>query len=121
MFVEAYKANGGNATQAALTAGYAGNERALASAGSRMLRFANVAAAIAANQEKALRPLIATRERRQQLWSEMLEDGKRKDETRLRASELLGKSQGDFIEVHKVDLNITLEELVLESMKRGKK
>jgi hypothetical protein len=46
-------------------------------------------------------PLIATRQRRQEFWTETMEDDKGEMKDRLRASELLGKSEADFTE--KVD------------------
>lgn len=53
-FVLAYVANGRNGTAAARSAGYAGNEAALAQAGSRLLRVAKVKAAIAGIVGKAM-------------------------------------------------------------------
>ncbi len=41
---------------------------------------------------------IATREDRQRYWTKMMNDPNESAMTRLRASELLGKSQGDFVE-----------------------
>ena|SRR5690348_6526869 len=119
MFVEAYKANGGNATQAARTAGYNGDDVTLAVVGSKLLRVAKVAEEI--RRENPVNQLILTREQRQQLWTEAATTKAIDWPTRLRASELLGKSQGDFVEVHKVDLNVTLEDLVLGSMGKDKK
>ncbi len=46
---------------------------------------------------------IASRERRQKLWTEFLENVDLSPTERMRASELLGKSEGDFLDV-KVDL-----------------
>ena len=50
-------------------------------------------------QETEVRPrTIATRQRRQEFWTEVMEDTKRDMRDRLKASELLGKSEADFTE-----------------------
>ena len=96
-FVEAYMASG-NATDAAVGAGYAKTSAHVT--GSRLLRKAKVQAAI--DTRVAEDPGIATRERRQQYWTQVFEgQGEYRGASlrdRLRASELLGKSQGDFVE-----------------------
>ena len=43
-------------------------------------------------------PSIADRKERMELWSDIARDGGEKTADRLRATELLGKAQGDFIE-----------------------
>jgi phage terminase small subunit len=43
-------------------------------------------------------PSIADRKERIELWSDIARDGGEKTADRLRATELLGKAQGDFIE-----------------------
>ena len=43
-------------------------------------------------------PSIADRKERMELWSDIAKDGGEKTADRLRATELLGKAQGDFIE-----------------------
>lgn len=86
----------GNATEAARIAGYG----APAQQGSRLLRSANVATAIDARRRSD--PLIATREERQRFWTEVMKyedtEGHSDMKDRLKASELLGKTQADFIE-----------------------
>ena len=100
-FVEAFMGKaGGNGTKAALLAGYAANGAAVQS--TRLLRKAKIQAAMQNRQDAD--PLVATREERQRFWTAMMkraEDHKCEDAThqdRLRASELLGKSSGDFID-----------------------
>ena len=96
-FVEAYMGEtGGNATEAARLAGYGGNENALAAAGARLLRNVKISEAI--NERQANDPLIASREDRQRFWSEVMNDSTQDMKDRLRASEILGKSQADFID-----------------------
>ena len=43
-------------------------------------------------------PTIATRQRRQEFWTKVMEDQDENMRDRLRAAELLGKSEADFIE-----------------------
>jgi phage terminase small subunit len=94
-FVAAYA---GNATEAARIAGYK-NPRMT---GSRLMTNVDIAEAIKKRQEKEERPLIATRQERQKFWTEVMQDtgGDMKD--RLKASELLGKSEADFTERREV-------------------
>jgi len=96
-FVEAYMGKAaGNATEAARLAGYKGNEATLAVTGFENLRKPNVKAAI--DERSANDPLIATREDRQQFWTNVMNDPLQDMKDRLRASEILGKSQADFID-----------------------
>lgn len=100
-FCEAFAANGGNGTDAARQAGYKSPEVEAA----RMLKLAKVAAALEAMRRATTNAAIATREERQAFWSSVMrgtlagEDGEPpKFSDRLKASELLGKSQADFID-----------------------
>lgn len=108
----------GNATQAARLAGYKGSEITLATTGHEVLRNPKVAAAIA--ERVAQDPAIATREARQAWWSKVMDDPKGDMKDRLRASELLGKSQADFIARQQVEhsgslaMPETKDELVAE-------
>jgi phage terminase small subunit len=92
-FVEAYT---GNATEAARVAGYRGGDAACAVMGSQLLRNPKVRAAIDARQAPAKGARIASREERQAFWTATMEDRQLKYEVRLKASELLGKSNADF-------------------------
>jgi hypothetical protein len=100
-FVEEYVANGGNALQAAKTAGYARPDPE----GARLLGNARVRDAIKALAKPDHDRRIATAEERRRFWSAVLRgegadgDGNPpKWADRLKASELLGKSSGDFID-----------------------
>ena len=101
-FVEAYD---GNATQAALKAGY--SPRTAGVIGNENLKKPEIAAAIAERNAPASSARIATREERQAFWTGVMRDPAEKTQDRLRAAELLGKSECDFVE--KVELNGTLE------------
>lgn len=95
-FCEEYAANGGNGTAAATVAGYSKPDVEAA----RTLRIVKVASALEALRLETTSAAIATREERQEFWTRVLrgdEPGvEMKD--RLKASELLGKSQADFVD-----------------------
>lgn len=97
-FVHAY-AKSGNATKAAREAGY--SELYADRQAAQLLGKSWVKKALAELTAKLARPTIATITDRQEWWTEVIRDGKAKLADRLRASELLGKSQGDFIENHR--------------------
>lgn len=92
-FVELYS---GNATEAAAKAGY--SAKTAYSQGERLLRNVEVRKAIAGREQKESRKRIASRQQRQEFWTDIMgnDDAEMKD--RLRASELLGKSEGDFVD-----------------------
>ena len=93
-FCECYSANGGNCTRAAAEAGY----KKPHPEGARLLRNATVAAALEKMREKTTSSAIATREERQMFWTNIINDENVEFQHRLKASELLGKSQADFID-----------------------
>lgn len=113
-FVEAYA---GNATAAALAAGY--SERSARSQGQRLLTNDDIQDAIKAREAKRLAPTIATRQERQEFWTSVLrsEDEAMKD--RLKAAELLGKSEGDFLE--RVEMDMTLSPAAILEQVRGRR
>lgn len=111
-FVDAYDGNG---TDAARKAGYKGNDVTLAAVASENLRKPQVAAAIRARESKRTAPHIATRTERQVFWTKVANDPTQKTVDRLRASELLGRSEADFTEKVEHRGGITLEQLVLAS------
>lgn len=100
-FVEAYMGQAaGNATEAAKQAGY--SARNAAPQGSRLLRKANIRQAL--DNRVRSDPKVADRAQRQQFWTDVMQGAgtyaKVPWRDRLKASELLGKSQGDFVERH---------------------
>lgn len=111
-FVEAFMANGGNATRAAITAGY--SKRTADRQASRLLRNAKVRGAIDARAKSD--PAVWTREDRQRFWTSVASGTGRfataplRD--RLKASELLGKSQADFVERHEIEAGSSLVDLL---------
>lgn len=102
-FVEAYMGvAAGNATEAARVAGYDGDDVTLASVGYENLRKPQIRAAVDERIDNDA--LVMTRFDRQRLWTRIAQ-GKEMDgdqppamRDRLKASELLGKSQLDFVE-----------------------
>lgn len=113
-FVDAYA---GNATAAALAAGY--SPKTAYSQGQRLLKSVEVQDAIKAREAKRLAPTIATRQERQEFWTSVLrsEDEAMKD--RLKAAELLGKSEGDFLE--RVEMDMTLSPAAILEKIRGRR
>ena len=111
--VDAYD---GNATNAARAAGYTGNYQTLRRMGADNMAIPAIAAAIKARQEarqagpRAKR--IATREERQAFWTESMLDTSQKLGDRLKAAELLGRSEADFTDKLQVDARVTLETLL---------
>ena len=102
-FVDAYA---GNATAAALAAGY--SPKTAYSQGQRLLKSVEVQDAIKAREAQRLAPTIASRQERQEFWTSVLrsEDEAMKD--RLKAAELLGKSEGDFLERVEMDQTVSV-------------
>jgi len=61
-------------------------------------------------------PRIANREERQAFWTAILRDEGRPIDERLRASELLARSEADFL-TRVQSTGLTLEQLIIESKK----
>lgn len=98
-FIDFYDGNG---TEAARLAGYKGSDDVLGKTAFDLLRNPKIKAAIEARTTAESAPLIASREKRQQFWTKVMEDIGSEMRDRLRASELLGKSQADFVERHEL-------------------
>lgn len=94
-FVDAFDGNG---TAAARAAGYKGSDNTLAVQARRLLRNAQIRAAIDARLGPDAKKRIADREERQAFWTSVMRDANKKMDARLKASELLGKSEADFKE-----------------------
>ena len=84
----------GNATEAAIKAGY--SKKSAYSIGSENLKKPEISQAIKERESSRNKLLIATREKRQRFWTRIMEDENADMKDRLKASELLGKSEGDF-------------------------
>lgn len=113
-FVEAYA---GNATAAALAAGY--SEKTARSQGQRLLTNDDIQDAIKAREAQRLAPTIATRQERQEFWTSVLRNEDEAMKNRLKAAELLGKSEGDFLD--RVEMDMTLSPAVILEQIRGRR
>jgi phage terminase small subunit len=106
-FVDAYD---GNATEAARIAGYAKPNRQ----GPRLLSNVVIMSEIKEREGQKKESTIATREERQQFWTDVMRgqvEGSENLQHRLKAAELLGKSNCDFVEHkhHTVDSDIVVK------------
>ena len=110
-----------NATRAAKKAGY--SEKTAYSQGQRLLKHVEVKNKITSLKQERISDLIATKEQRQQFWSKTMFDQEVDMKNRLRASELLGKSCGDFIDrvetknENTLDMRAQIRAALLERLK----
>ena len=96
-FVEAYTGQAaGNATGAAKIAGY--SPKSARHQASRLLTKRNIREAIEERTKRATDQGVADRNARQSWWTRVMQDPTVTMSARLKASELLAKSQGDFLE-----------------------
>lgn len=136
VFVEAFD---GDVIYAMRVAGYNGSDNYLKQKGEELLSIPLIQKAIEDRKKYVanLKETIATREERQALWSLIMknEDPYRKEELddngvpvpegniplpiRLKASELLGKSEADFIDKVDVNHNVSLSDIILKSYDKG--
>ena len=113
-FVDAWE---GNATAAALAAGY--SPKTAYSQGQRLSKIVEVQEAIKAREAQRLAPTIATRQERQEFWTSVLRNEEEAMKNRLKAAELLGKSEGDFLE--RVEMDMTLSPAAILEQIRGRR
>lgn len=92
-FIAAYN---GNATAAAIEAGY--SERNADKIGPQLMANPRIIAAIQAREKERNENAIATREERQRFFTAIMRDNEQPTRDRIRATELLGKSEGDFVD-----------------------
>lgn len=93
-FIEFYEGNG---TKAARQAGYTGDDNTLAQTAFDLLRNPKIKEAIDLRLDELLSATIANRKQRQEFWTKLMNDEGQDPRVRLKASELLGKSEADFI------------------------
>ena len=94
-FVELFD---GNATEAARAAGFK-NPNVYSN---DLMKKPEIVAAIQAREKERNADGIMTREQRQIFWTMIARDTSQKTTDRLRASELLARSEGDFLERHEL-------------------
>lgn len=101
----------GNATEAAIKAGY--SKKTAKSIGSENLTKPDVALALKERAEKEAPALIKNRKQRQMLWSKLAESDD--PYVAMKASELLAKSEGDFIDkvYHSGDVVVSMPTIKL--------
>ena len=97
MFIEVYA---GNATEAARLAGY--SVKTADKIASQLMDKPEIISAIRARENERSAEAIMTREQRQIFWTSIARDTSQRIGDRLRASELLAKSEGDFLERHEL-------------------
>lgn len=105
LFCEAYAGNGGNADAAARKAGY----KKPRPQGAQNLTKPSIKSALESLRLAQTSDAIATREERQAFWTAALRDPDVDWRNRLKASELLGKSQADFIDRIETTSRIVIE------------
>ena len=86
----------GNAAEAARAAGY--SAKTAKAIGSELLTKPDIKEAIQERERERTDSMIATREERQRFWTAIMRDEETELKDRLRASELLAKSEADFME-----------------------
>ena len=100
-FIDVYS---GNAKEAAVIAGYSAKTANIQ--GFNLLRNPKIKEAIDKRLKEEQDALIATRQERQRFWTEVIRDPSIKLLDRLKAAELLGKSQCDFVERVEMDVDV---------------
>lgn len=104
----------GNASEAARAAGV--RTELAAQQGYRWLTTPHVKAEIDRQASARTVRAVKTRDELQRFWSEIIDDPMAPLRDRMRASELLGKSRGEFSEKLEVKGELQLTDLVRESM-----
>ena len=92
-FIETYC---GNATEAAIAAGY--SSKTARSQGQRLLTNVDILKAVKEREKADLALKVANRQERQEFWTSAMKDTELPMRDRLKASELLGRSEADFKE-----------------------
>lgn len=110
-FADAFR---GNASEAARAAGV--SETNAAAQGYRWMNTPHVKAEVERQMAQRSSAAVKTRDELQSFWSQMIDDTMLPMRDRLRASELLGKSRGEFSDKLEVKGELQLTDLVRESM-----
>ena len=115
-FVELYN---GNATETAKIVGYSNPMQA----GGRNMQNVDICREIQERRKKEIKPSVMSRIQRQEMWTRLALDESEDTKNRLKATELLGKSEGDFITKHAMDESMStgLAALIDRIQSGGKK
>jgi len=108
-FCEAYLISG-NATDAAREAGY--SPRSARSIGQRLLTFDDVREYLEQRNQEISAANTAQMEEVRQFWTATMRDENMKPSDRLKASELLAKTYGAFLERVEVDADVKTREVM---------
>lgn len=111
LFAQHYATNGGNGMKAAIDAGYSATRAR--QTGTKLLKDPAIVAIIhglaGPQLAAATAALIKTRAERQSWWSRVMDDIDASMGDRLKASELLARSQGDFLDRVHVNATVTTQ------------
>jgi len=99
-FVQSYNGNG---KETAILVGY--SPKTAESQASRLLTLAKVKEAILDREASENKESIATRVARQEFWTKTMNDPKVRPADRLKASELLGRSEADFTDRKEIEVD----------------
>lgn len=110
MFVELYSGNG---TEAARQAGYSGNNATLAQIASENLKNPVIRDSINLRMDEKVVGIVADRTERMLFWTSIMKGNDFEIRDRLKASELLAKVDGDFLDRKEKNRGPTLEELIM--------
>lgn len=135
MFIEAFN---GDVVEAMTIAGFSGQESYLRMKGTELLADPNIVAALKERSKylNKMGNVIASRDERQMFWTSIMNNNdphhiKDKDpltkhelpagnipmNVRLKASEMLGKAEGDFVERIDISGKLTISEIIQQSYK----
>ena len=105
-FVDAYNGNG---KETAIAVGY--SPKTADQQASRLLSMVKVKQAILDREARENKDMVATRVERQELWTKMMNDPEVRPADRLKASELLGRSEADFTDRKEVSVDQRFNEV----------
>lgn len=103
-----------NATQAAIRAGY--SKKTAGAIGAENLTKPEIQEALQKAMSERTSTLVADRQARQEFWTRTMYDETEDTKQRLRASELLGKSEGDFTERQKIKADVNTHDYDLTKL-----
>ena len=101
LFIKHYIANGGNGTQAAISAGYSPKTAGVAA--SKLLKSGNVPQHVDKAVESVGKSIETSAEKTISMIADMAYSPHSSEAIKLKALELLGKTQRIFVERHEVD------------------
>lgn len=114
-FVAAYD---GNALATMRRVRPALSDAAARKAAKRIMKRLDILEAIKKRELREHRPAILDRRARQEFWSSVTQDEKQDMAHRLKASELLGKSEADFTENLKLSGGLSMEQSAVLAMRK---